>query len=65
MIIYALNEKKNYPDLDVIIVTEETDGGNDNKEFKKIPAICKILEIQVKTLPELLKTYDGIDIEFK
>lgn len=31
MIIYALNEKKNYQDLDVIIVTEETEGGNDNK----------------------------------
>ncbi len=49
----------------VAIVTEESENGNDNKDFKKIPAICKILDIKVLTLPEILKIYQGIDIEFK
>jgi len=49
----------------VIIVTEETESSNDNKLFKKIPAICKELEIQTMTLPELIAKYDGIDIDFQ
>tara|TARA_B100000614_G_scaffold237985_1_gene236557 strand:- start:86 stop:445 length:360 start_codon:yes stop_codon:yes gene_type:complete len=49
----------------VVLVTEETEGSNDNKLFKKIPAICKELNIDTLTLPELLGKYDGIDIEFK
>ena len=49
----------------VILVTEETESGNDNKLFKKIPAICKVLEIETMTLPELILKYDGIDIDFQ
>ncbi|OYQ43253.1 hypothetical protein CHU92_03605 [Flavobacterium cyanobacteriorum] len=49
----------------VIIVTEETESSNDNKLFKKIPAICKELEIDTMTLPELIAKYDGIDIDFQ
>jgi hypothetical protein len=63
MIILALikkNEKE-----EIAIVTEESENGNDNKAFKKIPAICKILDIKVMTLPDILKIYQGIDIEFK
>ncbi|WP_027126125.1 DUF4411 family protein [Gelidibacter mesophilus] len=63
MIILALikkNEKE-----EITIVTEESENGNDSKAFKKIPAICKILDVNVMTLPELLKVYQGIDIEFK
>jgi hypothetical protein len=48
----------------VILVTEETEGSNDNKLFKKIPAICKELDIETMTLPELIVKYDGIDIDF-
>jgi len=65
MIIYALNEKSKNKDIDIMIVTEETETGNDHKAFKKIPAICKILDINTMTLRELFKKYDGIDIEFK
>ncbi len=36
------------------IVTEETEISNDNKLFKKIPSICKILNISTITLSELL-----------
>ena len=48
----------------VVLVTEETESSNDNKLFKKIPAICKELEIEAMTLPALIANYDGIDIEF-
>ena len=49
----------------VILVTEETESSNDNKLFKKIPSICKELEIETFTLPELIAKYDGIDIDFQ
>ena len=49
----------------VILVTEETESSNDNKLFKKIPAICKELEIETMTLPEIIAKYDGIDIAFQ
>lgn len=49
----------------VVMVTEETESSNDNKLFKKIPAICKELSIETLTLPELLAKYDGIDIDFQ
>lgn len=49
----------------VVLVTEETESSNDNKLFKKIPAICKELNIDTLTLPELLARYDGIDIDFQ
>jgi hypothetical protein len=49
----------------VVLVTEETESSNDNKLFKKIPAICKELEVETMTLPELIAKYDGIDIDFQ
>lgn len=48
-----------------ILVTEETESNNDNKLFKKIPAICKELNIETLTLPELLGKYNDIDIYFQ
>lgn len=64
MIIYVLNEINLNRDIEIMIVTEETRTPNDNKDFKKIPTICKILNLNVLTLPELLKKYDEINIEF-
>jgi hypothetical protein len=49
----------------VLLVTEETEISNDNKLFKKIPAICKILGIDTMTLPEILTRYEGINIDFQ
>ncbi len=49
----------------VVLVTEETESSNDNKLFKKIPAICKELDVETMSLPELLAKYDGIDIDFQ
>lgn len=50
---------------EVILITEETESGNDNKLFKKIPAICKILNIKTMTIQGLLSNYDDIKVEFK
>lgn len=49
----------------VVLVTEETESSNDDKLFKKIPSICKELDIETITLPELIAKYDGIDIDFQ
>lgn len=49
----------------IIIVSEETETSNDNKSFKKIPAICKLLNLEIITLPELLKRNNEIKVEFK
>ncbi len=48
-----------------VLVTEETESSIDNKLFKKIPAICKELEMEKMTLTELITKYDGIDIDFQ
>jgi hypothetical protein len=49
----------------VVLVTEETESSNDNKLFKKIPAICRELGIDTMTLTELIVKYEGIDIDFQ
>lgn len=50
---------------EVVIVTEESENSNDNKLFKKIPAICKELGIKTMTLPELLEEFDGVNINVR
>ncbi|HBF89394.1 MAG TPA: DUF4411 domain-containing protein [Bacteroidales bacterium] len=65
MIIYLLNQKSDNSFENIILVTEETEGSNDMKAFEKLPAICKILDIDVKTLPELLELYSDINISFE
>lgn len=42
MLLYALN----YRELDPVIITEETKLSNDGKLFKKLPAICEILDLK-------------------
>jgi hypothetical protein len=65
LILYCLNRMNDFPLDEVILITEETEGSNDSKLFKKIPAICKELNIHTLTLPRLLlEKYDGIDLEF-
>jgi hypothetical protein len=56
-----LNQRKTE---DIYIVTEETESSNDNKLFKKIPAICKELTLNTITLPELIKLYPELDFSF-
>lgn len=46
------------------LVTEESEYSNDNKLFKKIPAICKELQIATLTLPELLSKHEEISIDY-
>lgn len=64
LVLYAINNKMEDFGNGVTIVSEETATNNDNKSFKKIPAICYILGVDVITLPELIATYDDLDINF-
>jgi hypothetical protein len=65
LILYCLNLKVDLPDDDIFLVTEESEGSNDDKLFKKIPSICKELNIENLTLPQLIGKYEGIDLVFK
>jgi hypothetical protein len=60
LLLYCLYNK----DKEIVIVSEETESVNDNKSFKKLPAICKILELKIITLPKFLSMSDGINFEF-
>lgn len=48
----------------LVIVSEESESTNDNKAFKKLPTICKFLDLEIMTLPELIDKYEGIDLTF-
>lgn len=63
MIILALNDRHNSIDSEIFIITEETETANDKKSFKKIPTICKIIGLDVLTLPELIAKYKDVNIE--
>jgi len=45
-------------DNQITVVTEETASNNDNKLYKKIPAICKELNIECIGLPELIDIFN-------
>jgi hypothetical protein len=62
-IILCLDHINKSPDVEITIITEETEGANDNKLFKKIPAICGILGVGTMTLPELFRTYTNLHIQ--
>lgn len=64
IILTTLEYKAKWPLDSLSVVTEETLTSNDNKAFKKLPMICKILDINYITLPDFLKSLDGLDIEF-
>lgn len=59
MLLYALNNIDKEP----VIITEETILSNDGKLFKKLPAICDILEIKHMTVAEWLVT-NGISLDW-
>lgn len=58
IILLALKIKKEKDIEKVFVVTEETSASNDNKLFKKIPAICKEIEIESMSLPELIELFN-------
>ncbi len=62
ILLYSISKNKNGDEI--VVVTEESATNNDNKSFKKIPAICDILGIKCMTLPQLLLTYPEIDLRF-
>jgi hypothetical protein len=65
LILTSLNFKKDFPLEEVFLVTEETEVSNDNKLFKKIPAICSQLDIKTINIQQLIDKLGGISIEIK
>lgn len=65
LILLCLNLIKDDNNGQIYLVTEESENNNDSKLFKKIPSICKELNIETLTLPELLQKYSDINVEFK
>ncbi|MFN8283445.1 MAG: DUF4411 family protein [Chitinophagales bacterium] len=65
MILTSLNLKKDNPTEDIFLVTEETETSNDNKVFKKIPAICSQLDIMTINIQQLIDKFEGMKIEIK
>lgn len=65
MILTSLNLKKDNPLEEIFLVTEETEVSNDNKVFKKIPAICSQLDLQTINIQQLIDKLEGIKIEIK
>ena len=65
LILTSLNFKKDFPSEEVFLVTEETEVSNDNKVFKKIPAICSQLGIETINIQQLIGKFEGISFEIK
>ncbi len=66
LILFGLNYHHKNPTDDFCIVTEETSSPNDNKLFKKIPALCALNEINIKvvTLPVYLKDILNLNVDY-
>ena len=64
MIMYCQYLMNDFPEDDIFIITEESNTGNGLKLFKKIPAICQILDLHVLSLPELLNKFTELDLGF-
>jgi len=61
-ILYCIKDKGSLEIDKPILVTEETGAENDNKLFKKLPAICTVLEIEHCNLPILLKDHFKLNL---
>jgi Domain of unknown function (DUF4411) len=62
LILYCYNESNALKLDNPLVVTEETSAENDNKLFKKLPAICSILNIEQCNLPTLIKDHFKIKL---
>jgi len=63
MVMYAFNRQHQDPDVDIVIVTEESEQANDNKAFKKLPAICHFLDLRTMPLPEYLALCEDLNMK--
>ncbi len=65
LILTSLTLINDNPNEEIFLVTEETEVSNDNKVFKKIPAICLQLGIKTINIQQLVDKFDGISFEIK
>lgn len=64
LVLLGMKLKKERSPEGTVIVTEESEANNDNKMFKKLPVISKMVGVKVWTLPELLEYCKGVDLNF-
>lgn len=62
LILFCLNDSSPLGIDNPVLVTEETSSENDNKLFKKLPAICEILHINHCNLPALFKNHYNLSL---
>lgn len=65
LILTSLTLKRDNPTEEIFLVTEESEVSNDNKVFKKIPAICSQLDIETINVQQLIDKFDAISFEIK
>lgn len=61
-ILFCIKDKGSLSVDNPILVTEESNSENDSKLFKKLPEICKILEIEQCNLASLFKDHFKINL---
>jgi hypothetical protein len=62
LVLYCMKDANSLDIDNPTLVTEETNTENDNKLFKKLPAICSILNIDQCNLPTLLRDHFKINL---
>jgi hypothetical protein len=62
LVLFCLSNKDPMNLEKIILVTEETKADNDLKVFKKLPAICELLEVEHCNLPALLDNYYNLKL---
>lgn len=65
LILTSLNIMKDLPNEELFLATEESEFSNDDKLFKKIPAICSQLGIQTINIQQLIDKLECVEIEIK
>jgi len=65
LILTSLNIMKDFPDEEILLATEESEVSNDDKLFKKIPAISSQLNIQTINVQQLIEKLEEVSIEIK
>ena len=62
MLLYCLKEKTELNLDNPFIVSEETSAENDGKVFKKLPALCSLIDVNHHNLPYLFSNYLKINL---
>jgi hypothetical protein len=65
LFLYCLSFPEKIQTKDIAIISEETIRNNDKKPFKKIPSICKILQIEHLSLPQYIGSLSDLTVNYQ